>query len=178
MTPGFIIDGYNLMHRIPELAGLVEYDLERARDRLVTRLAVFKSRKKIRMVVVFDGDRSSGQAARSRTRGIEVVFSRLPDKADQRIVKMVRVLKHPRGWTVVSSDRWVMEHSGAHRANTMPAEEFAQLLAPMGKGKLEAEPEKPEMKPEDVAEWEEYFRKAEGKTARGRTARDAKKSRR
>ncbi len=157
MSPGFIIDGYNLIYQVPDLAGLVEQNLEQARDSLVTRLAGFRGRKRIRVVLVFDGDSASGQPGRLRSRGVEIVFSRTPEKADERIVKMVRALKHPKAWTMVSSDRWIVDQCRSYGVKTVRSEEFARLLA--SPGRTETQPEKPEMKPGDVAEWEEYFRK-------------------
>ena len=73
---------------------------------------------------------------------------------------MVRALKHPKAWTVVSSDRWIVDQCRSFRVKTVRSEEFARFL--VSSGRVEAQPDKPEMKPGDVAEWEEYFRK--GKT--------------
>ena len=48
-SPRIVIDGYNLIHAMPELARLVENDLERARDALVSKLAVFRSGRGVRV---------------------------------------------------------------------------------------------------------------------------------
>jgi len=155
MNPGFIIDGYNLMHKVPELAELAGKDLEQARDRLVAMLARFKGRRQIRVVVVFDGDQASGGPARTRAGAMDVVFSRLPEKADERIVRMARSLANPKAWTVVSSDRKVRERAGACGVRTVGADEFLRTATP-ARARRE---DKPEMRTEDVAEWEEFFKK-------------------
>ena len=157
MSPGFIVDGYNLLHCFPGLGRMADQDLERARDALVSRLAVFRGRKRIRVVVVFDGG-AEGEPVRFQSRGIEIIFAR-QQSADARIVKMVRALKHPKAWTVVSSDRWVKEHAGTYGVKAMNSSAFVELV-PVGSGPgAGSEPDKPEMKPGDVPEWEEYFRK-------------------
>ncbi|OYD16840.1 hypothetical protein CH330_01700 [candidate division WOR-3 bacterium JGI_Cruoil_03_51_56] len=158
MVPVFIIDGYNLIHKMPDLVPLVNDNLERAREVIINLLVRFKARKKIRVVVVFDG-KDAGQSAKFSSRGIEILFSRLPEKADNRIVKMIRAAKHPKAWTVVSSDRWIGDQAQTFGAKTIPAEEFARLLKPDNRSEEKIQDEKPEMKPGDLAEWVEYFRK-------------------
>lgn len=158
MSLGYIVDGYNLMHCVPDLGRMASQDLEGARETLVARLAAFRGRKRIRVAVVFDGSDAAG-FSRSQNRRVEVIFSAPPQNADERIVKMVRALKHPKGWTVVSSDRWVKEQVEALGARTVESGPFAQLL-PGAKGRGTGTlPEKPEMRPSDVAEWEAFFRR-------------------
>jgi len=157
VTPNYIIDGYNLLHCFRELGRLADSDLELARSGLVRRLAAFKGRKRIRLKVVFDGRPDDGQLLTTRPLGIETVFSGA-QSADERIVKMVRVLRRPKSWTVVSSDRWVKDHVAVHGVQTLNSGRFAELLPDPGARTSPAQGEKPEMSAQDVSEWEEYFR--------------------
>jgi predicted RNA-binding protein with PIN domain len=156
-TPGYIVDGYNLLHCFRDLGRLANRDLENARDRLVSRLGAFRGRKRIRMWVVFDGKGRPGHIEQGQRFGVRVVFSG-PVSADRRIIQLLQQEKNPRAWTVVSSDRWVKDHARAAGANVTGSGAFADSIRSVP-GTAGKEPEKPEMKPGDVAEWEEYFRR-------------------
>ena len=54
MAMHLVIDGYNLIGAMTDLAGM---DLEEIREELITRLLAYKRLKKHRITVVFDGKR-------------------------------------------------------------------------------------------------------------------------
>jgi predicted RNA-binding protein with PIN domain len=145
---------------MPELARLVDSDLERARDALVSKLAVYRSGRGVRVTVVFDGR----GAATPQTRppgGIEVVFSHAPQNADAKIKTMLALEKSPKSWTVVTSDNSIVRYARDYGAKTIPSAEFASKLGP---GIPKLGPNRPAtqdtpMSPAEVAEWEEFFRK-------------------
>ena len=56
----FIIDGYNVIHALPELASLAG-DLAEARDRLLHMLMEYGAYEKYDMTVVFDALFASGE---------------------------------------------------------------------------------------------------------------------
>ena len=164
--PRIVIDGYNLIYAMPELARLVDNDLERARDALVAKLAVYRSRRNVRITVVFDG---RGVAA-PQTRppgGVEVVFSRAPQNADTKIKNLLAIEKSPRSWTIVTSDNSIVIFARDYGAKTVPSAEFAAKLGDIipNLGPNRPAPQDKPMTPAEVAEWEEYFR-------RGRQERD------
>jgi len=167
--PRIVIDGYNLIHAIPELARLVGSDLERAREALVTKLAVYRSQRKVRVTVVFDGTGTPGPRTWPPG-GIEVVFSRAPQNADEKIKNMLALEKNPRSWTVVTSDNSIVIFARDYRAKTIPSAEFAAQLsstckAPSGRHSSFVTRQSPlddqeaPLSPTEVLEWEEYFRK-------------------
>ena len=158
--PRIVIDGYNLIHAIPELARLVGTDLERARDSLVARLAVYRSQRNVRVTVVFDGRGTLAQQTRPPG-GIEVVFSRPPQNADAKIKTMLSLEKSPKSWTVVTSDNSIAIFARDFGAKTVPSAEFAAKLGP---AIPKLSPNRPvqrdaPMSAAEVAEWEEFFRK-------------------
>jgi len=157
MAPGYLIDGYNLLHCFPALGQLLSRDVEAARDRLVRMLAAFRSGKRIRLTVVFDGRMPAGSPPADHALGIKLLFAG-PESADERIVRLVRRSRQPRSWTVVSSDRWVKENAGDYGAGTMSSERFVALMQTTRKPARAPAEDKPEMVPQDVAYWEEYFR--------------------
>ena len=158
--PRIVVDGYNLIHAMPELARLVATDLERARDALVAKLAVYRSGRGVRVTVVFDGRRQAAPQTRPPS-GIEVVFSRAPQNADAKIKTMLSLEKSPRSWTVVTSDNSIVLYARDFGAKTVPSAEFAAKLGPsiprLGPNRP-VEQEAP-LTPSEVLEWEEYFRK-------------------
>jgi uncharacterized protein len=173
--PRIIIDGYNLLHKIPDIARLVDTDLERARDLLVSRLVGYRAQKNARITVVFDGrgPQALPQGGRSAT-GVEVVFSRAPENADARIKSIITKEKNPRSCTVVTSDNSIRIHVRDFGAKVMASAEFAQELSGRGKGtrsetrgglrsgtavkRAQRPGDMPEMSASEIAEWEEYFR--------------------
>jgi len=161
MNPRVVIDGYNLIHAMPELARLVGSDLERARDALVSKLAVYRSRRgDVRVTVVFDGQSMAAQQSRPPG-GIEVVFSRAPQNADAKIKTMLSLEKSPKSWTVVTSDNSIVRYARDYGAKTIPSAEFAAKLGntiPNLGPNRPAQQDTP-MPPSEVAEWEEFFRR-------------------
>ena len=163
MNPRVVIDGYNLIHAMPELARLVGSDLERARDALVSKLAVYRSRRgDVRVTVVFDGQSMAAQQSRPPG-GIEVVFSRAPQNADAKIRTMLALEKSPKSWTVVTSDNSIVLFARDFGAKTIPSAEFAAKLGP---AIPKLGPNRPlqkdtPMSAAEVAEWEEFFRQGQ-----------------
>jgi len=158
--PRIVVDGYNLIHAMPELARLVATDLERARDGLISKLAVYRSGRGVRVTVVFDGQSMATQQSRPPG-GIEVVFSCAPQTADAKIKTMLALEKSPKSWTVVTSDNSIVRYARDYGAKTIPSAEFAARL---GTGVPNLGPNRPverdtPMTPSEVAEWEEFFRK-------------------
>jgi len=158
--PRVVVDGYNLIHAMPELARLVGSDLERARDGLVSKLAVYRSGRGVRVTVVFDGRGVAAQQTRPPG-GIEVIFSRAPQTADAKIKTMLSLEKSPKSWTVVTSDNSIVLFARDFGAKTIPSAEFAAKLGPtipkLGPNRP-VQSDAP-MSSAQVAEWEEYFRK-------------------
>jgi predicted RNA-binding protein with PIN domain len=102
MKPQILVDGYNLMHHMPDLKREMRHDMLQARRRLIDILAASRQGRKADIMVVFDG---SGAAGGSTGRsGVRVFFSRPPEKADPVLKRMME--KKARGvqMTLVTSD--------------------------------------------------------------------------
>jgi len=149
-----------MIHAMPELARLVDSDLERARDGLVGKLAVYRSRRNVRVTVVFDGRGSASPQTRPPG-GVEVVFSRAPQNADAKIKNLVSLAKNPRSWAVVTSDNSIVRFARDYGAKTIPSAEFAEKLGPVipNLGPNRPVQQDAPMSRAEVAEWEEFFRK-------------------
>lgn len=123
MTRHLIIDGYNLLGVRGEMAGVAGGGGEAARERLLRELAAYRQRKGHPITVVFDGWRQ-GQASERREHraGLQVVFSRQGERADQVIQRLVDDFGPD--CAVVSSDREVADFARARGALTIGAGEF------------------------------------------------------
>lgn len=131
MPTHLIIDGYNLLGRIGKLSG----PIESAREGLLRDLAAYRHRKNHAVTIVFDGWQQ-GQATEGREHrtGIEVIYSRRGERADQVIQRLAR--EYGVDCAVVSSDQEVARSARVSGAMVIGAQEFAVKLrvAPRGAG--------------------------------------------
>ena len=122
------VDGYNFIKQSPELRKLEQVELQKAREGLVERLAQYKRMKGHSITVVFDGAPEGRRAGhRERSRGIEVVFSKPGEKADD-------VLKHlaeekRAGVMIVTSDQAVAHFAEKKGATPLSASDFEEKMA-------------------------------------------------
>jgi len=126
-----IIDGYNLMGRIGTLSGLIES----ARESLLRDLAAYRHRKNHPVTIVFDGwQQGQSMEERGHRTGIEVIYSRRGERADQVIQRLAR--EYGADCAVVSSDQEVARSAQVSGAMVIGAQEFAVKLraAPRGGG--------------------------------------------
>lgn len=86
-----VVDGYNIIHDWPELRALTEKTgLDAARDRLLETLADYSGFYQLDVVVVFDAYKTDRMSLTLETRaGVEVVFTRKAETADQYIERLV-----------------------------------------------------------------------------------------
>jgi predicted RNA-binding protein with PIN domain len=115
-----IIDGYNLI-------GIYRKDLEKQRETLIDSLIEYRKRKGHEITIVFDGWKT-GEAQENQfvTGGIKVIYSRIGEKADsviKRIISSERI-----GWIVVTSDRDIANHTWASDSIPVSAEDFLTAI--------------------------------------------------
>ena len=97
----YLIDGYNLLHQVPELAGSPEESLEGRRERLALRLAARASGCGFQLRIVFDGKRP--HRAPDKHPGLEVLF--VAGTADQYMRQVISRHEHSKNLVIVTSDR-------------------------------------------------------------------------
>jgi hypothetical protein len=104
MALHLIIDGYNLIRQSPELLRHEKKDLEKGRAMLLRNLIAYQRIKRHAITVVFDGW-AEGDVfeRRGKEGGIEIIFSRRGEKADEVIKRLAAQKKG--AITVVTSDR-------------------------------------------------------------------------
>jgi predicted RNA-binding protein with PIN domain len=126
MMKALIVDGYNAIHKIPRLRGIMDKNLLKARQE-ITRLALEYKRKRggvDKVYVVFDG--RDIYETMSFNRGNQV-FSKT-GKGDETIVRLINRLSGDYRVEVVSDDNYVRNNARAHKARVMGVSEFASLI--------------------------------------------------
>lgn len=120
-----IIDGYNLI-------GIFHKDMQKARNDLITMLINYKKYKDHDITVVFDGYKSGDKAETlSFTGGIRVIFSRLGERADDVIKRIISEEK--KEWIVVSSDKDIASYAWSKNCIPLFSDTFLNRIMKQSK---------------------------------------------
>jgi predicted RNA-binding protein with PIN domain len=124
----WLIDGYNVIRREPDLRAREAESLEAGRRALLHLLARAHRDPRDEFTVVFDGARVDGGAPSPGQ--IRVIFSRPPHTADDELMRLARQWQS--GAVVVSSDRRIQDAARRAGAAALTAERFLEGLTPKG----------------------------------------------
>ena len=128
-----VLDGYNVIHAVPELARQLDHSLEAAREALVTLCREYRARRGDieRLYVIFDGNQAYayGQQQADRDR-VTVLFTRRQEEADERILELIRAAGGRNRFLIVSNDTYVFNNARVHGARVIPVREFYAELRP------------------------------------------------
>jgi uncharacterized protein len=160
----FLIDGFNLIYKFPDLEGMMyRGNLNEARSGLLEKLRDFQKIKKARIRVVFDGKKLPSSGVRSEKVGTIDIYYSLDYSADFLIKEFIKKDPNPRMSTVVTSDKDIQFFVNRFRAKIMTSEKFAEFLnSAVEEFYSQDMPEKedhPEVSSEEVSFWEKMFRK-------------------
>jgi predicted RNA-binding protein with PIN domain len=135
-----IIDGYNLIRQSPELQRLDARELEAGRQALLARLVDYRRRSPHKITVVFDGWQGGDrQETRDRQQGIFLIYSRLGERADEVIKRLL--LQEGQRAVVVSSDREILECAQRAGSAWINASQFERDHLHSRQGPAGSEPE-------------------------------------
>lgn len=99
-----IIDGYNMIRQSDALRSYERLSLEKGRNALIHMVSLYKKLKGHQVTIVFDGwDAGMATEERDRQEGIDIIYSRKGEKADDVIKRMAE--KRSEEIVVVTSDR-------------------------------------------------------------------------
>ncbi|MEW6544083.1 MAG: NYN domain-containing protein [Nitrospirota bacterium] len=127
MALHLIIDGYNLLGTRGLARAFSGSDSEFAREQLLRDLSLYRQRRGHPITLVFDGwQQGMGTERREHRVGVEVIYSRRGERADQVVQRLAEEFGHD--CAVVSSDREVADFARARGAFVMSAQEFAAKL--------------------------------------------------
>ncbi len=97
---------------------------------LIESLIEYKKKKGHNITVVFDGWKTGGaKENHSVIGGIRVIYSRLGEKADSVIRRIISSEK--RGWVVVTSDRDIAAHAWTSGSVPISSEDFTNAIEKM-----------------------------------------------
>lgn len=122
----FLIDGHNLIARLPDI------DLADPNDeaKLVTKLKglVAKKRGRMQCTVIFDCGLPGGHSTMS-TKSVKVIFAATEHSDADSLLKLyIRRTKDPKNWTAVSSDQAVLDCARAHKMKWLTSAEFVDKI--------------------------------------------------
>ncbi|MEZ4517857.1 MAG: NYN domain-containing protein [Chloroflexota bacterium] len=154
----FLIDGHNLIARLPDIS-LADPDDE---AKLVARLKSWTAaNSKRKVTVIFDAGLPGGPITCSPTTRSRLFFAPTGTTADTLIIKRIIKVWDVGGYTVVTSDQAIINAARKHKVQVTRSEEFVTILAeercsPSG---TPATPEAgdPRLSPNEPAEWLEPF---------------------
>jgi len=127
MKHQILVDGYNLIYQFSELRKRLERDLEGAREVLVSYLSSYAVEKNVGMVVVFDGD-GRLEGASENNENVKVIFSKLPEKADPMIRRLIDEKDSGTDLVVVSSDSEIISYARLSGIQVVSSQRFAREL--------------------------------------------------
>jgi predicted RNA-binding protein with PIN domain len=131
----WLIDGYNVIRRSPELRARERRSLEAGRRALCHLLSEVARTCEDEFTVVFDGAGSGGTAGLA---GVRVIFSSAREDADRVLARMAAA----QGGAVVSSDREVLRAASRAGAVAVTTEAFLARLESRGAAGPSQEDEK------------------------------------
>ncbi len=115
-----IIDGYNLI-------GIYHKDLENQRKMLIDSLIEYSKKKGHDITVVFDGWKTGeAQENHSVIGGIKVIYSRIAEKADSVIKRIIS--SERREWIVATSDRDIVNHAWSSGSIPVSSGDFLKAI--------------------------------------------------
>ena len=120
----YLIDGYNLGHKIPEVVQLLKRkDFYAAIERIVHIVEARLNARRNRVIIVFDGKKGLFDFPRNSF-AVEIIFSRKPQEADDIIRDILRHEPSPSDWTVISSDNEILRTARDLGAKFIRSESF------------------------------------------------------
>jgi predicted RNA-binding protein with PIN domain len=123
----WLIDGYNVIRRSPELSARERESLEAGRRALCDLLGRAARDRGDQFTVVFDGAGGGGSTGLA---GVRVIFSSARENADRVLVRMAGV----EGGAVVSSDREVLRAAARAGAVPITSQDFLSRLEAVAGG--------------------------------------------
>lgn len=158
MIPTYIIDGYNLIHKIPEFRSVLHESLEHAREKLEQKLIGFLSTNNAKFILVYDGVRMPAQQRQRKVHHLKIIFSKNPQDADSIIKKLISQNSNHKNVYVVSADLDLVNEARAFHANSLSPVDFINRMQVMKKESFEIRQKyNHTMSKKELAEWLKLF---------------------
>lgn len=105
-----IVDGYNMIGSWKDLRILRDTNFEEARKQLIDVMAEYKASTGMRVMVVFDAHKVPGAEQNYNYNGVEVIYTKKSETADERIEKLTNELKSRRTQIYVATSDMLEQH--------------------------------------------------------------------
>ena len=153
----YIIDGFNLAFKIPNIAqNLIKGQTGLAIKQLTHFVQNKIKNSKSKIIIVFDGRGPHGQT-QTQASGIELIFSHKPQTADDIIRDFIRQTDKIGNWSVVSSDNEIIFTAQDHGAKVIKSDEFLKKELVSWKNKNQVRDNKTNPENVDVEYWRKLF---------------------
>ena len=132
----YVLDGYNVIHAVPSLNRLLDKSLEAAREELIHLCARFKKGRSDvkKMVIVFDGKSEHEDLPQKSFPGLQIIFTRTSEDADDRIISVLEGINRSEHVFVVSDDNYVCNQARTHNATPTSSSRFFSELKTLIEG--------------------------------------------
>ncbi|MGQ9805137.1 MAG: NYN domain-containing protein [Chlorobiales bacterium] len=124
MVKHFLIDGYNLAHKLD--IKITKDKLQQVREKVRREVSKYVSQKECRVTLVFDGRGVLGTTEHHRA--IDIVYTASGESADARIKKIIDETSKKSTLCVVSSDNEILRYAQVSRVQSMKSEKFLDVL--------------------------------------------------
>lgn len=145
MPKKWLIDAYNLMHKIPPISRLLENNPGEARRYLMDALSVFCQNNSRTAHVVFDGAAGSENIKR---KNLSIAYSH-NKKADDLIISLLSKKNAQKKWIVITDDNEILQKARIYGVENQSSSGFAKRLNLQQKQPSKSRP-KPLQKNSDV----------------------------
>lgn len=123
-----IVDGYNMIRQLDSLRRSERYSLEAGRQALIRLISLYKKKRSHKLTVVFDGwESGSPLEERDFASGIYIIYSKLGEKADDVIKRMVRSKEEE--VVVVTSDRDIISFVERKEGAVISPRDFEEKIS-------------------------------------------------
>jgi predicted RNA-binding protein with PIN domain len=131
-----IVDGYNVIHRVPALRARLEDGLEAARRTLIQYCSEWMDRRRDVWLffLVFDGDTEVHGQEMGGAPSVRQIFTQTGEAADDRILHIVEERESFSRCVVVSDDLYVTRGAKGAATEIMTASQFFAVLREDGRG--------------------------------------------
>ena len=147
----YLIDGHNLIPKLGLRLDSIDDEME-----LITILQEFCRLEQRQVEVFFDGA-PTPHAGTRKLGAVTAHFVRLGATADNAIrIRLKKLGKSARNWTVVSSDRQVQAEARAAQAEVLSSETFARMLVQAQNSASKPTHDR-ELSKQEVEEWLKFF---------------------
>ena len=125
MIETLIVDGYNIIHAIPQLETELDGALKNARAALEKTLRSYQATERsIKRIYVIYDSKNRGGVETEDLGLVKNIYASSEGNADGEIVSMLKNASRPERIAVLSRDNFVINHARAIGANVLSVESF------------------------------------------------------